>query len=126
MSKRSRISASSSCSSLSWSVLRESVAVLLESTPPGIDAVEVGRALAGHEGVREVHDLHIWTITSGFAALSAHVLVDRGADCHRLRRELEAVLAERFGLTHTTLQVDHVGEHAPTVALSEPFTRGRE
>jgi cobalt-zinc-cadmium efflux system protein len=106
-----------------WSVLRESVGVLLESTPRGIDAVEVGRALAGHDGVREVHDLHIWTITSGFPAMSAHVLVDRGADCHRLRRELEAVLAERFGLTHTTLQVDHIGEHSQPVALGEPFTR---
>ena len=57
--------------------------------------------------MREVHDLHIWTITSGFPALSAHVLVDQGADCHGLRAELERLLHDRFGLDHTTLQVEH-------------------
>jgi cobalt-zinc-cadmium efflux system protein len=60
--------------------------------------------------VVEVHDLHIWTITSGFPTLSAHVLVRRGDDCHLRRRELEHMLAEEFGLEHTTLQVEHVGE----------------
>jgi cobalt-zinc-cadmium efflux system protein len=63
--------------------------------------------MAAHPGVREVHDLHVWTITSGFPALSAHVLVDPGADCHGLRVELERTLRERFALDHTTLQVDH-------------------
>jgi cobalt-zinc-cadmium efflux system protein len=58
-------------------------------------------------GVEEVHDLHIWTITSGFPSLSAHVLVAPGADCHGIRLQLERLLAERFGLTHTTLQVEH-------------------
>jgi cobalt-zinc-cadmium efflux system protein len=91
----------------SWGVLRESVGVLLESTPPGIDAEDVGRAMVGLEGVREVHDLHIWTITSGFPALSAHVLVDQGADCHGLRAELQRLLHDRYGLDHTTLQVEH-------------------
>jgi cobalt-zinc-cadmium efflux system protein len=61
------------------------------------------------DGVREVHDLHVWTITSGFPALAAHVVVGRDTDCHAKRRELEALLAERFGLDHTTLQVDHEG-----------------
>ena len=63
--------------------------------------------MAAHAGVVEVHDLHIWTITSGFPALSAHVLVEAGADCHRIRLELDALLRERFGLDHTTLQVEH-------------------
>ena len=90
-----------------WSVLRDSVAVLLEATPRGIDAEEVGRAMAAVAGVREVHDLHIWTITSGFPALSAHVLCDGGADCHALRGQLERLLHDRFGLDHTTLQVEH-------------------
>jgi len=58
-----------------------------------------------------VHYLHIWTITSGFPALSAHVLVRRGDDCHARRRELEHLLANEFGLTHTTLQVEHAGEY---------------
>jgi len=91
----------------SWSVLRESVGILLESTPREIDGEEVGRAMVALPGVQQVHDLHIWTITSGFPALSAHVLVDRGADCHALRADLEAVLHDRFGLDHTTLQVEH-------------------
>ena len=91
----------------SWSVLREAVAILLEGTPHGVDAQEVGRAMAGAAGVREVHDLHIWTITSGFPSLSAHVLVAPDADCHGIRLQLERLLAERFDLTHTTLQVEH-------------------
>ena len=96
----------------SWTILRDSVTILLESTPAGIDSEEVGRRMAEAEGVVEVHDLHIWTITSGFPTLSAHVLVRRGDDCHARRRELEHVLAKEFRLTHTTLQVEHVGEHA--------------
>ncbi len=94
----------------SWTILRDSVAILLEATPASIDAEEVGRRMAGAEGVVEVHDLHIWTITSGFPALSAHVLVRGGDDCHARRRELEHLLASEFGLTHTTLQVEHAGE----------------
>jgi cobalt-zinc-cadmium efflux system protein len=95
----------------SWSILRDSVAILLEATPAGIDAQEVGRRMAEAEGVVEVHDLHIWTITSGFPALSAHVLVRRGDDCHARRRELEHLLATEFGLKHSTLQVEHAGEN---------------
>jgi cobalt-zinc-cadmium efflux system protein len=106
-----------------WGILRDSVGVLLETTPREIDAQEVGRAMAAHAGVHEVHDLHIWTITSGFPALSAHVLVDPGVDCHAVRRELEGVLAERFSLTHTTLQVEHAADVASTVAIGEPFRR---
>ena len=92
----------------SWTILRDSVSILLESTPTGIDAGDVGRRMAGMDGVVEVHDLHIWTITSGFPALSAHVLVRPGDDCHHRRRQLEAMLVDEFGLRHTTLQVEHV------------------
>ena len=67
----------------------------------------IGMAMASTDGVVDVHDLHVWTITSGFPALSAHVLVRPDADCHAIRRELEALLRERFELTHTTLQVEH-------------------
>jgi cobalt-zinc-cadmium efflux system protein len=97
----------------SWTILRDSVSILLESTPAGIDAYDVGRRMAEVEGVAEVHDLHIWTITSGFPALSAHVLVRQDDDCHARRRELEAILADEFGLRHTTLQVEHVTEAQP-------------
>jgi cobalt-zinc-cadmium efflux system protein len=89
-----------------WRVLRESVGVLLEATPEGIDGDRVGRRMAQIEGVRGVHDLHIWTITSGFPALAAHVTADAGYDCARLRRAIAAMLAREFGITHTTLQVE--------------------
>jgi cobalt-zinc-cadmium efflux system protein len=90
-----------------WSVLRDSTAILMEQTPSGIDADQVARAIVEVPGVTSVHDLHVWRITSGFDALSAHVLVGRGEDCHLLRQVIERVLAERFDITHTTLQVDH-------------------
>jgi cobalt-zinc-cadmium efflux system protein len=95
----------------SRSLLRDSINVLLEATPRGIDAEEVGRTMASAEGVVEVHDLHIWTITSGFPALSAHVLVGQREDCHERRRDLEDLLGREYGISHTTLQVDHVGDH---------------
>jgi len=95
----------------SWRLLRDSVGILLEETPRGIDAEEVGRAMVALPGVEEVHDLHVWTITSGFPALAAHVLVGPGQNCHAKRRDLEALLEGRFGIDHTTLQVDHAGDH---------------
>jgi cobalt-zinc-cadmium efflux system protein len=93
----------------SWRLLLESGRVFLEAAPRGIDPDEVGRAMASEPGVVEVHDLHVWEVTSGFPALSAHVLVRPDADCHAARRALETILHERFGLEHTTLQVDHDG-----------------
>ena len=93
----------------SITLLRESGRIFLEGAPASAPPGDVGRALVEHEGVVEAHDLHVWTVTDGFPALSAHVLVEPGADCHRIRLELERMLAERFGLEHTTLQVEHVG-----------------
>ena len=98
----------------SWGLLRDSTRIFLESSPSDIDPDDVGRAIVSSEDVVEAHDLHVWTVTSGFPALSAHVLVRAGADCHAIRRSLERMLVERFGLDHTTLQVDHVqGTRAP-------------
>nr|MBA2537038.1 cation transporter [Actinomycetota bacterium] len=92
-----------------WSLLRESGRIFLEGAPASAPPSEVGEALVAHPGVVEAHDLHVWTVTSGFPALSAHVLVEPGGDCHRIRLELERMLRERFALDHTTLQVEHVG-----------------
>jgi cobalt-zinc-cadmium efflux system protein len=90
-----------------WGLVRDASRVLLESAPRGTQPAEIGRAMAAHPGVIEVHDLHVWEVTSGFAALSAHVLVPHGEDCHTRRYELEGLLRERFGIEHTTLQVEH-------------------
>ena len=104
-----------------WSLLRESGLVLLEGTPRDLDSDAVGRALARHPGVIEVHDLHVWEVTSGFPALAAHVLVAPGDDCHGIRRSSSSCSSERFAIAHTTLQVDH--EHADSLLEIEPPRR---
>jgi cobalt-zinc-cadmium efflux system protein len=107
-----------------WSsvqLLRESTVIFLERAPSDADPEAIGRALVGERDVVEVHDLHVWTVTSGFPALSAHVLVAPDADCHAARRRLERVLSERFGLSHTTLQVEHAKQTA--VELGEAVAR---
>jgi len=101
----------------SVSLLRESGRIFLEASPAGIDPDAVAQAIAEEPDVVEVHDLHVWTVTSGFPALAAHVLVEPGADCHDARRRLQRLLEERFGLRHTTLQVDHVARRAQDVRL---------
>jgi cobalt-zinc-cadmium efflux system protein len=90
-----------------WGLLRDSGRVLLEAAPEGLDVEQVGSALVAHPHVTNVHDLHVWEISSGFLALSAHVLVRPDDDCHAVREELERLLADRFGIEHTTLQVEH-------------------
>jgi cobalt-zinc-cadmium efflux system protein len=84
--------------------------VLMEAAPPGVDIEQLGQAMCSVEGVRAVHELHVWTVTSGFDALAAHVVVEPDADRDRARRELELLLRERYGIEHTTLQME---EHVP-------------
>jgi cobalt-zinc-cadmium efflux system protein len=103
-------------------LLRDSGRVLLEAAPPGLDPEEIGRALAVEPGVVEVHDLHVWEVTSGFPSLSAHVLVRPGSDCQARRRELAELLRERFGIEHSTLQVEE--EHGGPLQI-EPLQRER-
>ncbi|HEU5243973.1 MAG TPA: cation diffusion facilitator family transporter [Gaiellaceae bacterium] len=91
----------------SWRLLRDSGRVLLDIAPAGLPVQEIGTTMASHPHVVEVHDLHVWEVTTEFPTLSAHVLVEPGADCHGIRRELEGLLRDRFGLEHTTLQVEH-------------------
>ncbi len=93
-----------------YGLLKDSGRVLLEMSPEGINVEEISHALATHPHVTSVHDLHVWEIGSGFPSLSAHVLVHPGDDCHAIRRELELLLDQRFGIDHTTLQVDHQPE----------------
>ena len=112
-----------------YTLLRESGRVFLEAAPRGLDPQEIGLRMAGHAGVTEVHDLHIWEVTSGFPSLSAHVLVGRDTDCHDVRRALERILHDDFGIDHTTLQVDHEGadlleiEVSPWESPSRPSPR---
>jgi cobalt-zinc-cadmium efflux system protein len=107
----------------SYGLLRDSTRVFLEMAPREIDPAEVGQAIVAVPHVVETHDLHVWTVTSGFPALSAHVLVDPGADCHAARRSIEAMLRERFDLEHTTLQVDHAGQQQPAPVELRSFRR---
>jgi cobalt-zinc-cadmium efflux system protein len=105
------------------SLLRDSTAIFLERAPSDADPEAIGRALVADGDVVEVHDLHVWTVTSGFPALSAHVLVAPDADCHAARRRLEQTLSHRFGLNHTTLQVEHAEPANATVELGEAVAR---
>src|SRR4051812_12764516 len=90
-----------------WGLLRGSARIFFEAAPAGVDVGEVGRALAAAPGIASVHDLHVWELTSGFPALSAHVVVGATEDCHERRAQLDALLHERFGIDHATLQVEH-------------------
>lgn len=106
-----------------WTLLRASGRVFLEAAPSGTSVEEIGASLAAHPGVVDVHDLHVWEITSDFPALSAHVLVERDDDCHETRRELERLLDEQFGITHTTLQVDHAPAREQAVEMGRVSRR---
>ena len=99
-----------------FGLLRESGRVLLEAAPRDLDPDEIGHALAAEHHVVEVHDLHVWEVTSGFPALSVHVTVRAGCDTQAHRRKLAELLSERFGITHSTLQVEALPEDQLTIA----------
>jgi len=90
-----------------YGLVRESGRIFLECAPTGLDPDVIGPAMADLPTVTEVHDLHIWDVTSGLPSLSAHILVDPAGDCHAVRRDLEVLLRGTYGIDHTTLQVDH-------------------
>jgi cobalt-zinc-cadmium efflux system protein len=106
----------------SYGLLRESGRIFLEAAPRGMDVQEIGLALAASDGVIEVHDLHIWEVSSGFPALAAHVIVSRECDCHQARAVLQTMLRDRFGIDHTTLQMDHEGGELVQLELSPRST----
>ena len=93
-----------------YQLQQKALRVLLEGAPEGMAPSDVGLAMAHGEHVTEVHDLHVWEIAPGRPILTAHVLVEAGADCHAIRRQLELMLRQRFNIEHTTLQVDHAQE----------------
>ncbi|MFE7801313.1 cation diffusion facilitator family transporter [Nocardia sp. NPDC057440] len=99
-----------------WSLVRESGRIFLEAAPAHLDPDVIGARIVTIPQVTEVHDLHVWQITSGQPSLSAHVLVADGADCHAARSTIETTLHDEFGLEHTTLQVDHVSDLDPSPA----------
>ena len=100
-----------------YGLLKASGRVFMEAAPAGINPEEIGRTLAAQPGVVEVHDLHVWEVTSGFPALSAHVVVRAGDDCHERRRLLQRIVSEHFGISHTTLQVDHEAAAQPPLQI---------
>ena len=100
-----------------YRLLRDSYRIFLEASPRGLEPDAVSAAMHDVTGVTGVHELHVWEVTSGFPALSAHVLVDSTADCHERRSAIEAMLRERFHIDHTTLQVDHRDDVLPTSSL---------
>ncbi len=107
-----------------YGLLKASGRVFMEAAPEGLDPDRIGHVLAAQPGVVEIHDLHVWEVTSGFPALSAHVVVRSGDDCHERRRTLQRLLEESFGIRHTTLQVDHEAAPQPPLQIEVP-ERGR-
>jgi len=103
-----------------YGLVRESWKILLEAAPEGVDPVALGARLRAAADVAQVHDLHVWTITSGFPALSAHVLVAPGRDCHAVRLELEELLRHEYEIEHTTLQVEHAPSEILTIGHGAP------
>ncbi len=97
-----------------WNLLRQAVDVLLESTPPHVDLAEIEGAMRTVAGVRQVHDLHVWTLTSGKYAMSGHVVVENGSASDRILRDLHMLLHARFSIDHTTIQI----ESPPLVQIS--------
>jgi len=100
-----------------YGLIRASVRVIMEAAPAGINPDQIGHRLAAQPGVTEVHDLHIWEVTSGFNAASAHIVVDAGHDCHEVRRQLSRLLADEFALSHSTLQVEHARAAQPPLQI---------
>ncbi len=100
-----------------YGLLKASGRVFMEAAPAGLDPDQIGRVLAAQPGVVEVHDLHVWEVTSGFPALSAHIVVRAGDDCHQLRRALQGLVEQQFGVAHTTLQVDHESAAQPPLQI---------
>ena len=96
----------------SWRLIKEPFDVLMEAAPAGLDVDGVGAAICREAGVRSVHDLHVWTVTAGFGAIAAHVVVAQGADRDLIRRRLELTLREAYGIEHTTLQMEEEADEA--------------
>ncbi len=103
-----------------WQLVWEAADILMESTPRHIDLGEVSRALEEWPGVEEIHDLHIWSISSGLFALSVHVVLSDSRDRDCLTWELEELLAHRFGLDHATIQLEGPGYHNPRICSLNP------
>jgi cobalt-zinc-cadmium efflux system protein len=101
-------------------LLKDSGRVLLEIAPEGMSVEQIGKAIANHRGVVQVHDLHVWEVGSDFPSLSAHVLVKPDSDCHAIRRELEQMLDRDFKIEHTTLQVDHQSDQESLLQIARP------
>ena len=104
----------------SWQLVWEAADILMEGTPKHIDLAEVTRALEDYPGVAEIHDLHIWSISSGLYAMSVHVVLSDSLDRDCLTWELEELLAHRFGLDHATIQLEGPGYHNPRVCPISP------
>jgi cobalt-zinc-cadmium efflux system protein len=99
-----------------WSLLRQTVNVLLEGAPPHLDVTQIEDALRDAAGVRRVHDLHVWTLTSGREAMSAHVVVEGGVRSDKILEDLHVILHARFGIDHTTIQIET--EPAPLIQIT--------
>ncbi|GAB2866619.1 cation diffusion facilitator family transporter [Actinocorallia aurea] len=106
-------------------LVRDAGRVLLQAAPYGMDAAEIGALVLSVPQVEGIDALHVWEVTSGHPTLSAHILAAAGGDCHEVRRQVRLLLRDAYGITHTTLEVDHVDGTAVRCAshdLPDPRT----
>lgn len=101
-----------------YTLMRDSVAILMERSPPGINSDDIATELMKIDGVRSVHELHVWRLASGFDAMSAHLIVDAHTQDHRVLEEANRVLLEKFRIRHTTIQIGH--EDASAISIQGP------
>ena len=99
-----------------WSLMKQAAQILMEGVPPHLNVKEIETAIRTSHGVRDVHDLHVWTLTSGKEAMSAHVLVDDLADGQHIVKDLQGLLGARFGIEHTTIQLE--SDRSPLFKIS--------
>ena len=105
-------------------LVREPLDVLIEAAPTGVNVDAIARSVCYVPGVSAVHELHVWSVTAGFEALAAHVVVARGADRDRARREVEFVLRDRYGIEHTTLQMEEEADESTLLQVETRPGRG--
>jgi cobalt-zinc-cadmium efflux system protein len=107
-------------------LVRDSGRIFLEAAPRNLDPVAIAASIRAVPAVTRLDDLHVWEVTSGMPALSAHVYVDHTVDCHDVRRTIETMLHERFSITHTTLQTDHTAADQTDTSTPCAFESRRE
>lgn len=100
--------------SAGWRLTKQATVIFLEAVPKDISTPQVAAELLKIPGVKQIHDLHIWSISSNQVSLSAHILVDKDSSCHSVAKQAKEILQNKFAIKHVTLQLDHLAKKSST------------